>query len=199
MRMMLGMLLIAAAAGSATAGPLEDAQAAFERGDRAGALRLLRPLADQDVTGSQVLLGKIFSPCKDGEQDYSEAVAWMRKYADQGNPRAQFNLGNLYFFGRGVPKDQTEAVKWYRLAAEQGEADALHNLGYMYEKGRGIPQDKVLAHMLIGLSASRQSVPEWRASAVKYCEFVAARMTPEELAESQSLARDWVRARQRED
>ena len=42
------------------AGPLEDANAAYNRGDYATALRLLRPLADQGDASAQYNLGVMY-------------------------------------------------------------------------------------------------------------------------------------------
>jgi uncharacterized protein len=199
-RLILGMVSMCAALSTAMAGPLEDTEAAYSRGDRVTALRLLRTLADQDVNGAQSLLGKIFPPCKVEIPDYSEIVALFREGAARGNPRAQFNLGNAYFFGSGVPKDHVEAVKWYRLAADQGEAGALHNLGFMYQTGKGVPQDNVRAHMWLSLFMSRASTESKDAAlnkdaATRSLGIVAVTMTPAELAEARGLARAWTPAR----
>ncbi len=60
-------LLVAAAAciavisaPSAIAGPHEDVAAAYERGDAAEAVRLLRPLADGGDANAQVQLGGMY-------------------------------------------------------------------------------------------------------------------------------------------
>jgi TPR repeat protein len=81
-------------------------------------------------------------------------------------------------------------VKWYRLAAEQGYALAQNNLGFMYAKGQAVPQDHVLAHMLFDLAASRLEAEE-RDMAIKNRDIVASKMTPEQIAEAQKLAREW--------
>ena len=142
---------------AAFGGDLEDAYAAYERGDYAAAYRLIKPLAEQ------------------------------------GNAKAQFNLGLMYKEGEGVPQDYTETMKWYRKAAEQDLADAQYFLGAMYGKGQGVPQDNVLAYMWLTLAASRFSASEGkkRGMAVMSGEVIAARMTPEEIAEAERLAREW--------
>jgi len=96
----------------------------------------------------------------------------------------------MYDQGQGVPQDYAEAVKWYRLSAEQGFASARHNLGGMYGRGEGVPQDHVLAHMLFDLAASRLEAEE-RDMAIKNRDIVASKMTPEQIAEAQKLAREW--------
>jgi TPR repeat protein len=92
----------------------------------------------------------------------------------------------MYAKGEGVPQDYVEAMKWYRLAADQGDADAQINLGVMYAKGDGVPQDYVLAHMWFNLAAAQRN-----SSAVKNRDIAVSRMTPDQLAEAQRLAREW--------
>ena len=84
-------------------------------------------------------------------------------------------------------------MKWYRLAAEPGHAGAQNNLGIMYQKGQGVPQDYVQAHMLFNLAASRFSTSEaeGRNQAAKNRDIAASKMTPEQIAEAQRLAREW--------
>jgi hypothetical protein len=112
-----------------------------------------------------------------------------RARAEQGDARAQFNLGLMYDTGEGVPQDDAEAVRWYRLAADQGDATAQYNLGLMYANGQGVPQDYVAAHMWLNLAAAQGN-----ANASESRDIVANRMTPEQIAEAQRLAREWTPA-----
>jgi uncharacterized protein len=140
-----GGLIALALYGVAAAGPLEDAfrdaTAAYQRGDYATALRLIRPLAEQGNASAQSNLGAMYANGLGVAQDYAQAVVWYRKAADQGNALAQFNLGVMYTNGRGVPQDYAQAGVWYRKAADQGYALAQASLGVTYESGQGVPQD----------------------------------------------------------
>ena len=118
--------------------------------------------------------------------DYATAARLWRPLAEQDYAGAQYNLGNMYAQGQGVPQDHTEAMKWYRLAADQGLAEAQSNLGVMYAQGQGVPQDHVQAHMWSILAAE-----QGHENARKNREIIAARMTREQLAEAQRLAREW--------
>jgi uncharacterized protein len=97
------MLSIAQAA---LAGPIDDALSARAREDYATALRLLRPLADNEDAVAQVILGDMYGHGQGVPQDYKEAVKWYRSLADQGNSTAQLFLGLMYADGRGVPQDR---------------------------------------------------------------------------------------------
>lgn len=106
------------------AGPFEDATAAYERGDFATALRLLRSLADQGDTEAQNALAVMYEKGEGVAHDIAAALMWYRKAADRGDAEAQLNLGNLYASGQGVPQDYVTAHMWFDLAAAAGIEDA---------------------------------------------------------------------------
>ncbi|MDP6371637.1 MAG: hypothetical protein QF634_03895 [Vicinamibacterales bacterium] len=114
----------------------------------------------------------------------------MRVRAEAGDADAQNNLGFMYDFGEGVPQNYAEAARWFRLAADQGQAGAQNSLGFMYANGRGVPQDYVQAHMWTNLAVA-QSSGEDRDQGVENRDIIAARMTAEQIAEAQRLAREW--------
>jgi hypothetical protein len=119
--------------------------------------------------------------------DYDTALREWRPLAEQGNPGAQLNLGFMYDNGYGVPQNYKEAIKWYRKAAEQGNDRAQYNLGLMYDSGYGVPQDYVQAHMWYNIAGVAGE-----SAAVSYRDFVAQGMTPDQVAEAQRLAREWI-------
>ena len=70
---------------------------------------------------------------------------------------------------------------------------AQFNLGTMYYEGKGVPQDYIQAHMWSNLAASRFSASraDGRDFSVKLRDIAASKMTPEQIAEAQRLAREW--------
>ena len=94
-------------------------------------------------------------------------------------------VGNAVRIGEGVVQDYAEALRWYKLAAEKGFIGAQINLGSMYAQGQGVAQDYVRAHMWYNLAAVSGD-----SSAVKNRDIVAAKMTPQQIAEAQKLARE---------
>ncbi len=124
------------------------------------------------------------------KEDYEAALVWFKLAAEQGFANAQYNLGVMYDQGQGVAQDYKEAVRWYRKAAEQGHACSQFILGSMYDNGQGVPQDYVQAHMWYNLAAS-QLTGEDRERSVKNRDIVAEKMTSEQIAEAQRLAREW--------
>ena len=134
----VAIVLTLSAAVPAAAGLLEDAVAAYDKGEFATALRLWRRLADQGDVPAQIKVGSMYAEGVGVPRDYVEAMKWFRRAADQGSARAQFDVGTMYDSGQGVPQSFAETVKWYRLAAAQGHADAQYHLGLMHAEGRGV-------------------------------------------------------------
>jgi TPR repeat protein len=193
--------------GTAIAGTSEDCVAAaayvYGQQDYTEALRLCRPLAEQGDAKAQSALGLMYTNGEGVQKDYAEAAKWYRKAADQGYARAQSALGYLYANGSGAPQDYAEARKWYDKAAEQGDFPAQFWLGLGYWAGQQMPKDYVLAHMWLNLAAthSRADFAEYAdmadllgeqvKSAADMRDELAAKMTPDQIAEAQRLAREW--------
>ena len=125
----------------ATAQTMEEAKAAYARGDHATALRGFRVHAKRGDAEAQLILGIMYDDGEVVPRDHAKAVRWYRRAAEQELAVAQFMLGLMYAEGEDVPQDHAEAIRWYRRAAEQGHADAQFNLGFMYRKGYGVLQD----------------------------------------------------------
>ncbi len=84
--LLAGGVLALALFGEAMAGPLEDFDAAYQHGDFAAAVQLLRPLADQGNALAQTSLGIMYAQGQGIPQDDVQALFWFRKAADQGTP-----------------------------------------------------------------------------------------------------------------
>jgi TPR repeat protein len=178
-----------------------DAEAQFNLGamyftgqdvkqDYKKAAKWYRKAAEQEHVGAQCNLALMYRDAQGVKQDYKEAVKWYRKAADQGDAEGEHMLGVMYDTGQGVTQDYQQAAEWFRKASGQGYPQAQYNLGIMYYTGQGVPQDLVQAHMWIHLAASKFSEKE-REPAVKARDVVASRMTPEQIAEAQTLAGEW--------
>ena len=126
---------------TANAAPIDDANAAYRRGDYAQALKIFRPLAAQGNAEAQNTIGSMYHNGQGVTQDYQEALEWYRLSAAQGDAWGQYNIGFMYRNGQGVTQDYQEALKWFRLAVAQGEADAQNGIGLMYGNGQGVIQN----------------------------------------------------------
>ncbi len=156
------------------------------------AVKWWRRAADQEHAAEQghasvlSVLGAIYHHGESVPQDYAEAWKWYRFSAEQGWAAAKHALGCMCYKGEGVSQDYAEAMKWFRLAADQGYAEAQFNLGVMYDNGQGVPQDYPEAAKWYRLAAE-QGI----ATAKKSIETLETKMTPQQIAEAQQLAREW--------
>lgn len=117
----------------------------------------------------------------------------MLQVAEQGDPEAQATIGGAYFYGIGTPRDFAKAARWFQRAVEQGDfpskTKAMAMLSVLYKYGIGVPQDKVLAHMWVNLA-----VAAGHGEATSLRNELANDMTPDQLAEAERMAREWVAA-----
>lgn len=169
-------------AGSAQAGALADALAAYTKGDYAKALALWQPLAAAGDPDAEFWLGALYDLGRGVPQSRETAARLYLKAAEQGQANAQFNLGQMYEAGEGVSKDYrwVAAAAWYRRAAEQGYRSAQGNLGALYATGRGVQRDDVEAYKWLALAGATQNL-----------DFVARRMSTEQIEEAKQRVRDW--------
>lgn len=156
--------------------------------DSKTAFAKMKTLAEQGDAPAQASLGFKYNYGVGVSQDYKEAVRWYRMSAKQGNASAQNNLGGAYFRGEGVVQDYKEAVKFYRLAAKQGNALAQSNLGFMYDMGKGVPQDNIQAHKWYSIGTVNGEE-----LAGKNRDDIEINMTPDQIAEAQKSAMEWMR------
>jgi TPR repeat protein len=180
----VAFLLCTAVSTPAMAQDFDEGMKAFNAGDDETALQVWRLLAEQGNARAQDQLGGLYSTGFGVIQDYAEAANWYRLAAEQGYADAQFSLGHAYDYGKGVTQDYAEAVDWYQKAAEQGHAWAQSSLGMAYYFGKGVIQEDVVAHMWTNISSANGHST---ASAAR--GLVEERMTREQIAEAQTLAR----------
>lgn len=139
-------LLVFAALGlGAFAGPLEDANAAYKRGDYAGALAQYRALAVQGNAAAQANLGDLYANGRGVARDDATAVTWFRKAAEQGDTYGESWLADMYAKGRGVARDDVAAGAWFRRCADKGSAYCQAGIAYLYRDSKVFSHDEVAA------------------------------------------------------
>lgn len=160
--------------------------------DYAQALSWYRLAAAQGFALAQNNIGAMYEKGLGVPGDDAEAVRWYQLAAQNGSAMAQFNLGLMVQNGRGGPADAIEARRWFELAAERGVAQAQNQLGILYATGTGgLARDDIQALKWFILGTANALDDELRALTLKNRERVASRMTPEQLAEAETLARAW--------
>jgi uncharacterized protein len=75
-------------------------------------------------------------------------------------------------------------MKWYRLAATGEDSRAQYNLGWLFANGKGVAQNLVCAHMWLNEAANRGY-----SDAARFRDAISKLMTPQQIAEAQTLAR----------
>ena len=153
------------------------------------AAKWFRKAANQGNIAGLFNLGYIYEYGLGVSQGYPVAAKLYRNAAEQGDMFSQSNLGAMYVDGRGVPQDYAQAAKWFRKSADQGNAGAQFNVARMYDMGRGVPEDFVMSYMWLNLAAASGD-----ANAIMSRDMIAEHITPDQIAEAQRLAREWVAA-----
>ena len=189
---------------TAAAAALKNAEDAEYRGDFTIAVSLFLPLANQGNAEAQVRLGLMYESGIGLPRDYAKAMILFRKAADQGDLGGALNVGSMYANGEGVRKDYAKAAAWYRKAANRDDAVASRpaqiQLGQIYEEGGyGLPQDYVQAYKWYDIGAAHTSLDAQNdcatlgitCPAARQRDFLAVRMTQEQINEAQQLAREW--------
>ncbi|GLR14748.1 hypothetical protein GCM10007907_35380 [Chitinimonas prasina] len=122
------------------AAPIDEAYAAYARGDKPVALQRYRQLAEQGHALAQFNYAMMLRRGEAG-QTQEDWLVWLEKAAAGGVMNANYVLGLAYERGDGVPVSQVLATRWFKLAAEQGHTEAQLDLGTQYFLGRGAPKD----------------------------------------------------------
>lgn len=122
-------------------------------------------------------------------KDYDSAAKFFSKAAEQGNAQAQLKMGMLYATGSGVALDDQKAVSWYLKASEQKIAEAQFYAAVRYANGQGIGMDYVESckWLIISGKAGFEFSTLFR-------EFLEKNMTPDNIAEAQKRASEWMKA-----
>ncbi|SFG10254.1 TPR repeat [Duganella sp. CF458] len=179
-------------AGAARA-DMASAQAAYETGRCEDAIKALTPIAKAGDPAAQKALGDVYLDderhCPGQARDAAAAESWYLPAARSGNVAAQRGLIHLYEYS-DKPGKPEQATFWVARVAEQGAAGDLSKLAARHERAEGVPHDRVLAHTF-RLLASRRNGGNDGASLGQALHEGALAMSPEQLAEAESLASAW--------
>ena len=168
---------------------LDRGSDAWARGDYKKALKLLTPLAESGSAIAQHRLGVMYVLGQGVEKDSAKAVEFYTKAAEQGQAESQHGLGLRLLWGDGADKDPQKAAAWFTAAANQGVTDSDTWLGDMYWKGEGVAQDPVEGYKWLLLAKDKFFITHRNGVTL---EQFAAQLTPEQLAEAQQRAKDFV-------
>jgi TPR repeat protein len=153
---------------------------------------------------AQYELAMLYSQAETKANNKPLEFKWMTLAAQQGYAPAQFQLGLLYGNGEVVPSDLRRAFEWHYKAAEQGYSDSQVNLFDAYQRGRGVQLDLVQAYKWLKVAIDKgetSHLPFWgpmeervwdTPSMREMLERLNKEMTPEQIAEGERLANEFV-------
>ena len=136
-----------------SAGRVDLAYGAFQRGLYLSAFSLAIPRAENGDVAAQTLLRVIYEGGYGVPQNLEEAIAWYEFAAAGGQREAQFALGMMYLEGRGVNRDRNRAADYLEMAAAGNKTAAKYNLALLYLEVQVRPADVARAAQLFGEAA----------------------------------------------
>ncbi len=153
--------------------------------DAAAARRWLEEASVSGDAEAQYILGTLYEQGIGIERDSLIAMAWYLSASDSGMPEASMRLGQIFRDGDLWPQSYPDAVEQFRAAADAGLPDAEYELANLYSTGQGVDRSDLLAHIWYSRAAEHG-----HPLAGSRAEAVAATLTPDQLAQSESLAAD---------
>ena len=171
----------------AWSGDVEKGWDAYNALDYANARAEWQELADAGDADAAYGMGMLYGNGFGVDMNDELALKYYGIAAEKGNADAQFNLAVMHQNGWGVPPDESAANKWYRMAAEQGNTQAQTALGRFFAMDFLDSYDPIEAYKWFGLAEKLGDV-----DAMVKREFLAGRMTQEQIQQAESLIEAWV-------
>lgn len=143
--------------------------------------------ADQD-TGQDTKSDTASDP--EAETDRAATLTWLQARVDENNATAQSRLGLIWVQQALASQDNAllgQGISLLTTAAKRGNAFGQYQLALLYGAGSGVPQDYVTAHTWANLAAARGLADAGRSR-----DLFAKLMTPDQIAQAQTQARNYV-------
>lgn len=156
MRLLAALLLTLAASAVHADARLDNALAAYQRGDFASARLAFERLAREGVPAADYNLAVMHLRRERPDADPREALRLMARAADAGFVTAMVGLGELYERGQApLVRDLVQSVLWLRRAAEAGSVEGQLAVATAHYLGRGAALDKTQAARWFRLAAQQ--------------------------------------------
>ena len=164
---------------------------AYSSTDYATALAEWQELADAGDMNASYGMGLLYGNGFGVDINDDLALKYYGVAAELGHAEAQFNLAVMHQNGWGVPPSDEVANEWYLLAADQGVTPAQVALGRFFAMDFLDSFDPIEAYKWFSLAAHLGDV-----DAVDKRDFLAARMSPDQIAEGDRLVQTWLEGHQ---
>ena len=117
---------------------------------------------------------------------FEGSIAELEKRANAGDAKAELDLSEAYFQGRDVAKDEKAGYRLLLQAANQRLPKAQFQMGEYTASHGNRPGDDIVAYMWYAVAEHNG----YKQSKKKMKE-LAARMSPQDIAEAQARAQSW--------
>ncbi len=176
---------------AAYTGDFQKGWDAYNSADYATALSEWQALADSGDVDASYGMGLLYGNGFGVDMNDELALKYYGIAAEQGHGDAAFNLAVMYQNGWGVPQDDTTANSWYRVAADKGNTEAQMALGRYFAMDFLDTYNPVEAYKWFKLA---EMLGDY--GALEKREFMATRMTADQVAEGDKLVETWVQTHQ---
>jgi TPR repeat protein len=168
----------------------EEGQNMFRRGLYEEAIQHWEKAAKAGDAGAAYRLSVEYSNANVVKRDLARALEYLEQAAAADDPRGLQDMGSLYDEGIfGFKQDREKAAQLYLRAAAKGNSAAMFNAASILEVGEaGVAQDRVEAYKYYVLSRDGGFYP----LAVEALKDLTANMTPEEIAEAEQRAEEFL-------
>lgn len=170
-----------------SAGDFKKGWEAYSSTDYAAALAEWQDLADAGDPDACYGMGLLYGNGFGVDMNDEQALKWYGIAAERGHAEAQYSLGIMHQNGWGVPIDEELGMEWYLRAADQGVVGAQLALGRVYALDFSEKYDPVAAYKWFSLATKFGDI-----DAKTKLEFLASRMTPEQVSEAEGKVKEWV-------
>ncbi|MDR1546882.1 MAG: sel1 repeat family protein [Deltaproteobacteria bacterium] len=159
------------------------------------ALELYQRAAEKKLGVADYKLGKLYLNGMDLERDLTKGLDYLNQAANGGFTLAIKELALISYMGLyDQPRDLTKAMNIFTRAAEAGDPEAMKNVGAMIAAGEGLKADQIQA--LKWFLLAQRFGPELNLQPV--IDDLKGKLKPPQIAEAESLAKDWANKRKDE-
>jgi TPR repeat protein len=184
--LVFGVVLSLYAIGAAS-GDFKKGWAAYNSLDYATAKAEWQQPADAGDANCAYGMGLLYGNGFGVDMNDELALKYYGIAAEQGHGDAAFNLAVMHQNGWGVPMDEKTANEWYVVAAGKGNTEAQMALGRYFAMDFLDTYDPVEAYKWFSLADRLGDF-----DAKDKSNFIASRMTPEQVAKGDALVEAWV-------
>lgn len=178
---------LSVASASAISADFKKGWDAYNSLDYATAKAEWQELADAGDAKAAYGMGLLYGNGFGVDMDDAKALEYYEVAARKGHADAAFNLAVMHQNGWGVSASDEIANKWYLVAANKGNTEAQMALGRYYAMDFLDTYDPVKAFKWFNLA---EKLGDYGASEKR--EFIAGRMTTEQLGEARRIVDAWV-------